>query len=63
MTLMEQVARDAFPHGAHLKCTNPECDRGERVTQADCARYLANGWPTHCGATMGCEKAAPAESR
>lgn len=52
MTIMEQVAAEAFPKGAHLKCWNPKCDRGERITTADCARYLASGWPEHCGQTM-----------
>jgi hypothetical protein len=63
--IMEKVAADAFPNGAHLKCTNPACDRGERITTADCARYLSTGWPTHCGQTMRlvappeCERTLP----
>lgn len=52
MTLMERVAAEAFPKGAHLHCANTECNRGERATTADCARYLATGWPEHCGQTM-----------
>ena len=46
------MATAAFPNGSWLRCANPECDRGEKATSEDCARYLATGWPTHCGQTM-----------
>lgn len=49
----ESIASDAFPNGAWLYCANPGCDRGEKATSADCAGYLASGWPMHCGMTMG----------
>lgn len=49
----EAISSDVFPDGVWLHCANPECDRGERVSSADCARYLASGWPMHCGMTMG----------
>jgi hypothetical protein len=52
MTLHETMATAAFPTGAWLKCANPACNRGERVTREQAARYLATGWPTHCGLTM-----------
>lgn len=50
--IYEKVALAAFPTGAHLKCANPACDRGERIDATTAAEYLARGWPMHCGMTM-----------
>lgn len=50
--IYERVALNAFPSGAHLKCANPTCDRGERIDPDTIAGYLARGWPMHCGLTM-----------
>jgi hypothetical protein len=52
MSIHDKIAADAFPNGAWLKCHDPRCDRGERVTTATAAEYLAHGWPQHCGQTM-----------
>lgn len=48
----DTIAADAMPNGVWLRCVNSDCDRGERVSRAQCAHYLATGWPTHCGYTM-----------
>jgi hypothetical protein len=45
MSIHDKIAADAFPNGAWLKCHDPRCDRGERVTTATAAEYLAHGWP------------------
>lgn len=47
------VAEDVFPRGATLYCAT--CGLREHATVEDCARYLARGWPTHCGYTMHTE--------
>lgn len=50
MTFYEAIARDAFPNGAILGCS--KCGSIVEVNSAQCAEFLASGWPSHCGQTM-----------
>lgn len=47
------IAADVWPKGATLECKR--CDHAEHATSAECGRYLARGWPKHCGETMTVE--------
>jgi hypothetical protein len=44
------IAGDVWPKGATLTCAT--CGHAEHATSEDCGRYLARGWPKHCGQTM-----------
>lgn len=46
----DEIASGAFPAGALLECV--KCHQSGNVSSADCSRYLATGWPVHCGVTM-----------
>ena len=52
MSIHDTIAAATWPNGVLLRCANPECDRGEKITSADAAFYLERGWPIHCGQTM-----------
>ena len=45
-----KIVNDALPSGGTLTCTR--CGRTRRVSTAECADYLAYGWPKCCGKTM-----------
>jgi hypothetical protein len=49
-TLHADITSDVWPNGATLQCK--ACDHTQHATAQDCARYLANGWPRHCGQPM-----------
>jgi len=51
------IAADVYPHGAILRCK--QCYHMELATIDDCGRYLAEGWPRHCGGHMVVEKRVP----
>jgi hypothetical protein len=47
------IAADVWPNGAILKCV--VCTHTERITAAQAASCLRNGWPSHCDRTMACD--------
>lgn len=47
------IANDVYPHGAKMTCR--ACDYEFIASTADCAYYLAHGWPKCCGKTMKTE--------
>lgn len=49
-TLQSSIARDIAPLGGILRCTT--CGQEEPLSEAQIGRYLASGWPKHCGYTM-----------
>lgn len=51
--LHTNIATDVWPSGALLRCG--VCGHEVRATPAECGRYLAKGWPAHCGVTMEME--------
>ena len=63
MSIHTKIAADVWPDGLWLRCANPECDRGEKITTADAAYYLGHGWPKHCGRTMRTNDAPPKEAK
>ncbi len=44
------IAKDAYPQGGTLRCQT--CGLEISFTTEDAAKYLAHGWPQHCGKTM-----------
>lgn len=46
----EELAKTVYPHGARIACR--KCGYSRIATVADCAGYLARGWPRHCGREM-----------
>lgn len=44
------VAKDLFPTGGKLVCS--VCDETRGFTLDDAKRFIAYGWPEHCGLTM-----------
>lgn len=48
------IAREVYPRGALLLCQ--KCAHTQGATTEDCARYLARGWPMHCGQDMKAER-------
>ena len=52
--LYKNIATDAFPYGAIVKCN--QCGYARELTVAYCAVALRQGWPTCCGYTMTLEK-------
>lgn len=58
--LQRSIAKDVWPNGATLSCL--ACGQRLVITSWQCGKYLASGWPKHCGATMRCEARAPGET-
>jgi hypothetical protein len=52
-----RVATDVWPNGVALRCT--VCDHRETHDAAAAGRFLAHGWPTHCGQTMTVQSSTP----
>jgi hypothetical protein len=52
-TIHRDIASDVWPNGAILKCV--VCTHTERITSAQAASCLRNGWPSHCDRTMACD--------
>lgn len=50
VTAHRTIAADAFPKGAVLTCSR--CGYRETATSERVGRFLATGWPQHCGLTM-----------
>lgn len=50
LDLHTRLASDVFPNGVTLTCR--ECGHTISASSADCARYLAHGWPRHHGKEM-----------
>lgn len=55
------AAAAAWPHGATLTCK--KCSYVEEVTSVEAARFLAKGWPKHCGEVMACQRTEPLGAR
>lgn len=48
--LHANIAADVYPNGGVLECN--VCHARAPFSVQDAARYLATGWPTHCGQSM-----------
>ena len=48
-TIYKNIA-EALPALSHLRCE--QCATKIDLTKPDTGKYLANGWPEHCGYTM-----------
>ena len=49
--LHSKVGADMVEQGFHT-LTCDECDEKRTITPDEFGRYLASGWPKHCGHTM-----------
>ncbi|HRJ44664.1 MAG TPA: hypothetical protein PL105_22400 [Caldilineaceae bacterium] len=50
LDIHQRLANDVYPDGVELQCL--KCSHVIIATTADCAHYLAHGWPRHCGREM-----------